>query len=72
MFERPIESVRNAYLDSSSAVTETISEIILELVCQNQLFIRKNRRQELDSAKNENQQLLNLYSQVLLLQSRIR
>ncbi|KKL88368.1 hypothetical protein LCGC14_1925420 [marine sediment metagenome] len=66
------EQVREAYLSGSSTQMEKISTTILEIHNQNRLFMKKNRGCELDLVKKESRQLLNLYSQILVLKSRLR
>ncbi len=66
------EQVREAYLSGSSTQMESLSTTILEIHNQNRLFMKKNRGCELDLVKKESRQLLNLYSQILILKSRLR
>ena len=65
------EQVREAYLSGSSTQMEKISTTILEIHNQNRLFMKRNRGCELDLVKKESRQLLNLYSQILILKSRL-
>ena len=65
------EQVREAYLSGSSTHMEKISTTILEIHNQNRLFMKKNRGCELGLVKKESRDLLNLYSQILILKSRL-
>ncbi|KKL13023.1 hypothetical protein LCGC14_2529890 [marine sediment metagenome] len=66
------EQVREAYLSGSSTRMERISTTILEIHDQNSLFMKRNRGCELELVEKESRQLLNLYSQILILKSRLR
>ncbi|HEC40754.1 MAG TPA: hypothetical protein ENI29_21100 [bacterium] len=65
------EQVREAYLSGSFTQMERISTTILEIHNQNRLFMKRNRGCELNLVKKESRQLLNLYSQILILKSRL-
>jgi hypothetical protein len=65
-------SMQSAYLSDNLAMMEELSRTILQLHYTNELFIMKNRRHELDHVKRENLQLIDLYSNILVLQSRMQ
>jgi len=65
------ESIQKAYISDNSALLESLSTTILEIHAQNYTYIRQNQRLETESIKNENRTLLNLFSNLLVLQSRI-
>jgi hypothetical protein len=60
--------MQNAYISEDLARMEELSRPILQLHYQNELFIMNNNKLELDHVKNENRQLIDIYSNILVLQ----
>jgi hypothetical protein len=60
--------MKDAYFNDNLARIEELSKTILQLHYQNELFIMKNSKLELDHVKRENRQLIDLYSNILVLQ----
>ncbi|MHA2036858.1 MAG: hypothetical protein ACW98X_10515 [Promethearchaeota archaeon] len=60
--------MQSAYISDNLAMMEELSKTILQLHYQNELFIMKNKKLELDHIKKENRQLIDLYSNILVLQ----
>jgi hypothetical protein len=60
--------MQSAYISENLAMMEDLSKTILQLHYQNELFIMENRKLELDHVKNENRQLIDIYSNILVLQ----
>jgi len=69
--DKLLESMKDAYLDEDSVKMQDISKTILKLHYQNEIFIMKNPQLKLEKVRKENKQLIDLYSNILVLQVRM-